>query len=111
MATLINLSRSGPTAAQAKLSSASIAHAKTQRFAGQVEVTNLTSMALPVGIIDSKGRKGHVHIMAKKKAHLHAGATVDPNWVALNTGKVKIIGQTIGYVPPTTNTSSSVSAK
>lgn len=52
-------------------------------------IINLSRITQQVGIIDSKGRKASFRLMARGR--VQTNYTVDPNWIARNPGKVKVV--------------------
>lgn len=57
----------------------------------KVKVINLTAVTQHVGVIHSDGTtKDSVQIMPKRRVELRVGMTVDPKWLGLNIGAVRI---------------------
>lgn len=52
-------------------------------------VINVSRVPQQVGLILSNGEKSYSRIMARSRAHIQEGATVDPHWLAMNPGVVK----------------------
>lgn len=55
-----------------------------------VLVINLTNLTQHVGVIHEDGRSDSVQIMPKRRVHLRTGMTVDPRWIGLNPGAVRV---------------------
>lgn len=53
-------------------------------------VINVSRVPQQVGLILSNGKKSFSRIMARSRAQIEDGATVDPHWLAMNPGVVKI---------------------
>jgi hypothetical protein len=53
-------------------------------------VINVSRVPQQVGLILSNGEKSYSRVMARSRAQLQDGATVDPHWLAMNPGVVKI---------------------
>jgi ABC-type sulfate transport system substrate-binding protein len=52
-------------------------------------IINLSRVTQQVGIIDDKGRKTSFRLMARGR--VQTSYEVDPNWIARNPGKVKVV--------------------
>ena len=57
----------------------------------KVLVINLTSMTQHVGVVHSDGSKDSVQIMPKRRVELREGLSVDPAWLGMNPGVLRVI--------------------
>ncbi len=55
-----------------------------------VAVTNLTKLTQHVGVVHADGTPDYVQVVPRKRVNLRVGMIVDPNWLGLNTGVLKI---------------------
>lgn len=53
-------------------------------------VINVSRVPQQVGLILSNGKKSYSRVMARSRAQIEPGATVDPHWLAMNPGVVKV---------------------
>lgn len=56
----------------------------------KVLVINLTTFTQHVGVIHEDGHRDHVQIMPKRRVELRTGMTVDPRWLGINPGAVRV---------------------
>jgi hypothetical protein len=67
-------------------------------------VINISRVAQQVGVLSGTGKKETVRIMARSRANLAPGYTVDPRWAALNRGVISVIDETPPVKPAATQT-------
>ena len=66
----------------------------------KVLVINLTSMTQHVGVVHSGGSKDSVQIMPKRRVELREGLRVDPAWLGMNPGAVRVIPPQVHAAKP-----------
>jgi hypothetical protein len=53
-------------------------------------VINVSRVPQNVGLILANGKKAYSRIMQRSRAEIAPGVTVDPHWLAMNPGVVKV---------------------